>query len=303
MPHALTTQSMMCNGDGSQSEFPSPCLPITHRIVGEVTDAVNGQLLGHAAVVVTDNSGAQHSLTTDAQGHWEIDGVTRGLVTIMVTLDLYSEITYTVNLQQDLENGPADAALNPHLEPHSWRVVLTWATNPRDLDGHVTRHPGSDGVTLSDPGSRRSHLYWRNTWMGNWSPHPIFRYNRKDMTKPSAMLDRDNVQGNGVPETTTYFKMHACQYDCKFVYRVWDYCSLPSALVDESEAFVRVYNSDGLHSTYNIGVHGHHHNNGGEQRWDVFSLDVTGGTPQVEECASGNCPEDNTYAAWNHGRC
>lgn len=305
LPHALTTQSVICNGDGTQSLFPSPCLPITHRIVGEVSDAVSGNLLRNAAVVVTDSSGAEHSLTTDSNGVWRMDSLMRGTVTITVTLTSYSDMTYTVNLQGDLENGPADAALNPHLEAQSWRVVLTWATNPRDLDGHVTRHPGSDAASLNDPGSQRTHLYWRNTWMGALTTNPVFWWiQTRDATKPSAMLDRDNVQGNGVPETITYFQMESCINDCKFVYRVWDYCSLPTALVDDSQALVRLYNSDGLHSQYEIGTSGMLHNAGYEHRWDVFSLDATGSTVQVDECLDAtSCPADNTYAPYNHGSC
>jgi len=285
-------------------------MPITQRIVGEVSDAVSGAYLGNARVAITDWTGAEYEVMTSAQGVFNMEGLARVTVTISVTLADYSDMSYTVNLQGDIENGPADAALNPHLEAASWRVVLTWAVNPRDLDGHVTRHPAADGApTLSDPGSQRTHLYWRNTWMGTMRAHPVFWWAQtKDMNYPSAMLDRDNVGGTpesvGRPETVTYFKMKSCQYDCKFVYRVWDYCSLPRALVDESEALVRLYNSDGLHSTYNIGSQGMHFDNGAEQRWDVFVMDASSGdSVQVEDCSAGNCPADNTYAPYNHAFC
>jgi len=94
-----------------------------------------------------------------------------------------------------------------------------------------------------------------------------FSSSSEDTTKPAARLDRDSVDGNGIPETITFFRMDTCQYDCDFVYRVWDYCSLPDAMVDESEAVVRLYNAEGLHSTYNIGVQGQMHNGDGFAGW------------------------------------
>jgi hypothetical protein len=135
----------------------------------------------------------------------------------------------------------------------------------------------------------------------------------EDMNRPAARLDRDNVWGGGIPETITYFRLNTCEYDCNFVYRVWDYCSLPSAMVDESEAVVRLYNAEGLHSTYNIGGQGHMHEGEGyvdwtgqtrlARRWDVFQLDASSGTITVEDCSSGNCPADVTFEENNHAWC
>lgn len=319
MAHGTTGLIIPCNGDGTYLEVLEPCLPITFQVAGEVSDAVSGALLRLATVVVTDSSEAEHTVTTNEFGIYYIEALYMGNITISVSLDAYTNWEFTLNLQNDMFHGPLDAALNPHLEANSWRVVLTWATHPRDLDGHVTRHAvGPDGPTLMDPNcgvcghsTERTHLYWSQTWMrstvSNWFG------TSEDLTKPAARLDRDNVNGNGIPETITYFRMDTCEYDCNFVYRVWDYCSLPDALVDESEALVRLYNSDGLHSTYRISANGNMHSAEGflngagfqsvERRWDVFQLDASGGDVQVEDCSSGNCPPDLTHAPNNHGYC
>lgn len=137
----------------------------------------------------------------------------------------------------------------------------------------------------------------------------------QDDTKPAVQLDRDNVWGGGIPETTTFFRLNTCEFDCKFVFRVWDYCSLNQALEHDSDAVVRLYNSEGLHSTYNIGAQGQidFEDYGRvstftgdslyKNRWDVFQIDATGGTVVVEDCSSGNCAEDETGQETNHGSC
>jgi len=322
MAHSRTRWAVTCNGDGSQSQLPAACEPVTYRAQCEVSDAVNGELLRGATVVVTDRTGAEHTVSTNSQGIWSIDALITGNITIHVTLESYSEWEFTLDLQHDLEHGPCDTALNPHLDLNSWRAVLTWATVPRDLDGHITRHPaGPDGPTLMDPdcgvcghSTERTHLYWRQTWMRSMVTNSVAWWAQaEDLNKPAARLDRDNVHGNGIPETITYFRMDTCEFDCLFVYRVWDYCSLPDALVQESEALVRLYNSDGLHSTYVIDGNGLVQSDDGyitevgfqsvERRWDVFQLDASGGAVRVEDCSSGNCPDDLTYGPNNHAWC
>jgi len=39
--HSRTIWSVTCNGDGSQSQLPAPCEPVTYRVQGEVSDAFN----------------------------------------------------------------------------------------------------------------------------------------------------------------------------------------------------------------------------------------------------------------------
>jgi hypothetical protein len=320
MVSGATSFAMPCSPEGLLALTVQPCQPITAHIAGEITDAVTGHLMSGATAVVTDSSGLEHTITSNEFGIYYMEGVRTGEITITVSLDSYTTWEYTMNLQDDVFHGPLDVALNPHLEPHSWRAVLTWAVHPRDLDGHVTRHAvGPDGPTLMDPNcgicghsTARTHLFWRQTWMRS-TVSSLWSGTREDTTKPSARLDRDNVHGNGIPETITFFRMDTCEYDCDFVYRVWDYCSLPDALADESEALVRLYNSDGLHSTYTITANGHMHSADGylnqrgftsvERRWDVFKLDASGGDVQVIDCSSGNCPPDLTYAPNNHGYC
>lgn len=321
MEHASTVWSVHCGGDGSHSPLPEPCVPITHRLQCAVEDAVNGEYLANAHITVTDASGTEHTTTSNAAGIWAVEHVMRGTVTITVAVDTYTTMEYSVNVQSNVNHGPCDAALNPHLAAHSWRAVLTWATNPRDLDGHVTRHAGRNGQNLLDddgrpdcPCSERRHLYWRQTWMRSMAAHPIFWWSQyEDESRPAARLDRDNVWGGGVPETITFFRLNTCEYDCNFVYRVWDYCSLPDAMVDESEALVRLYNAEGLHTEFHIGAHGRMHEDDGYQdwvgqrhiarRWDVFQLDASGGTITVEDCSSGNCPADQTAEDNNHAWC
>merc|ERR1719329_171583 len=197
-----------------------------------------------------------------------------------------------------------DSRQNPDLAENSWRVVLTWLVHPRDLDAHATRHQSPGGPTWNDPGSSRTHLDWRNTKMQN---------NWHSWGQLSAELDLDNKIGNGVPETVTFYNLDTCWYDCRFVFRVWDYCSLDTALTEVSGAVVRLYNSAGLHSTYHINQHGVQHRGSNlnqygyeelQRRWDVFQLDTSDQSRVVvTECEEGVCPEDNTDPRANHAFC
>jgi len=304
MPHALTVQSVLCGPDGVPSLLPAPCIPITHFMVGEVTNSVDSSLLEGAFVTVTSSDGQVHEFTTGPGGLYYFPNVRRGEVTIRVTMRDYTDWEATIDLQHDTEHGMLDAGLNPQLQEHEWRAVLTWLLHPRDLDFHVTRHQSPGGLTGSDPGSQRTHVFWRQRYMrsNSW----LF------MWMPEASLDWDNKWGNGLPETMTMYKLDTCEYDCTFVFRVWDYCSLDKALAEESGAMVRLYNSDGLHSTWNINEHGSQHNGVGtvmgepnifERRWDVFQLDASGDHVVVTECLEGACPADNTLAERNHAWC
>jgi len=304
MAHALTEQSVFCGPDGTTSSLPAPCEPISHRVVGEVTDAVTGLFLSGASVTLTDSSGVSIQITTGTNGLYIVNHVVRGEITILVTMADFTDIEITFDLQQDTEFGMLNAAMSPDLAENSWRVVLTWLVHPRDLDAHVTRHQSPGGPTWNDPGSSRTHLDWRNTKMQN---------NGFAWGQLSAELDQDNKIGNGVPETVTFYNLDECWYDCHFVFRVWDYCSLDTALTEESGAVVRLYNSAGLHSTYHINQHGVQHrgsnlNQDGyellQRRWDVFQLDTSDQSRVVvTECEEGVCPEDNTDPRANHDIC
>jgi len=214
-----------CNGDGSQSQLPAPCEPVTYRVQGEVSDEVNGELLRGTTVVVTDRTGTEHTVTTNSQGIWSIDALVTGNITIHVSLDLYSEWEFTLPVMHDLEHGSCDTALSPHLDANSWRAVLTWVVHPRDLDGHVTRHPaGQDAPTLMGPDcgglrSQRSQdafvLAADRDEIITTNPR-AWRAQTEDLTKPGT-LDRDNVHGNEIPETITYFRMDTCEFDRLFV--------------------------------------------------------------------------------------
>jgi len=312
MEHGVTMWNVNCEDHGSHAALPQPCVPITHRIQCQVEDAVTAEPLSHAEIVVTDADGNEETRSSGAEGVWSIDHVRRGTVTISVTKDMYTTMEYSVDLQSDFNLGDCKISLNPHLDAHSWRAVLTWGARPRDLDSHVTRHPGSNEQSLGEcPCSTRNHMSWMNVWAGT-SGLTYWRY-------AAVSLDRDNVKATPEtledPETTTFFRLDSCEYDCKFVFRVWDYCSLNQALEQESEGLVRLYNAEGLHSTYRVGTEGliNFDDYGRkswdgttplyENRWDVFQIDASGGTPIVEDCSSGNCPDDLVQKEPNHFFC
>merc|ERR1719329_1163645 len=135
----------------------------------------------------------------------------------------------TLHVMENVISGEsANVFLSPMLPLDSWRIVITWADRPRDLDSHLYF------------GSRRAcHIAW----------------NRKRVNcgnEISAVLDVDDTNGNG-PETVTINDVNKCKNagdsrNCKLVFKVHNYSRRPT--IANSEAEIVVFNGDAEKARY-----------------------------------------------------
>lgn len=182
--------------DGQENQFGSLIL-ITWdeyfyntRFSGHILNAVSGEGVANATVKLHSgyyrpNAPVVQTFTTDASGAF----------TAEVPADYYtaevSHAGYTTNESISFsvfgETLTKDFTLNPILNAHEVRIVLTWGENPHDLDSHLTK---MDGDTV------KYHIYF---------DHKTASASEVSGNE-SASLDHDDVTSYG-PETITLTNM------------------------------------------------------------------------------------------------
>jgi len=234
----ITTFQTTCleNGEYSPLEALS-CQAIKVSVVGKARNAVNNNPISSATVRVTQGTHSQ-SVETDESGQFsyfaspgaaEIDVTRQGFI------ELHSELTLT----GDIAVGTgADVSMSPVLPPNDWRVVLTWAGTPADLDSHLRY------------GSCLLIYYNRHTYCEGIR----------------ASLDVDDVDGYG-PETTTIENVGSCDAsNCDISFRVHNYSHRRSPGFDQ--AIVELYNGERMVQKFTPSPSAVN-----ADYWDVFVLD------------------------------
>jgi PKD repeat protein len=249
-------------------------------LTGKVTDAINGNPIQNALVSI-----AGLTDLTDANGNYAITGIPAGALnaefnatptsgtaplavqftdlstegTQTVTCSATGYTTYTNNQVVIPAGGSLELqiSLSPTLAAGQYRVVLTWAEQPLDIDSHL-KTPIIEGTAY--------HIYYQN--YGSAS------------TPPYAQLDIDDTESFG-PETVTIYQLKPGEYH----YYVHNYSQTPA--ITTSNAVVQVYNENGLMQTFNVPTAGE------GLYWDVFKLSGSGViTPvnQIVTAEPGSAP-------------
>ena len=151
------------------SATPAPAGTVS----GTVVDAVSTSGVGAATVGV---SGAGLSAATTGAGGFAIAGVPAGGQTLVVSAAGYISQSLPINVVAGA-NAPVTISLAPILHSEDVRIVLSWGSEPADMDLHLT----GPQCNLS----ARFHAVW-------YSPEPV----------PYATLDTDDTAGSG-PEAVT----------------------------------------------------------------------------------------------------
>ncbi len=185
-------------------------------IAGTVRNAVNNAAIGGATVNLyagTSASGTPIATqTATATGTYRFEGVTAGTYTVAATATGF--ITSTAGPLTVATGAPttADIAASPVLATGQTRIVLTWGTEPRDLDSHL----------YGPPSANNYHLFY-----GAMNQSPF------------AVLDLDDTSGEG-PETVTITQQPAGRH----VYAVHHFAG--SGSIAASGARVRVFRGNEL---------------------------------------------------------
>lgn len=137
-----------------------------------------------------------------------------------------------------LDVSAQNGVLSPVTSNNTYRMVLTWGENPRDLDSHVSG-------TLSDGNS--FHVYYSHK-------------SQSDGDTEVCNLDVDDTDGYG-PETTTLIPSTSSPY----YYYIYKFAG--SGSISTSGAQIKLYRGDTLIETFNAPT-----DQGTSDYWNVFSI-------------------------------
>ena len=217
------------------------CMVVTGDVTGTVVDATSADPL---AGVTVELVGMEATFTelTDMNGQYSFSDVAAGDYTVVAVDTGYTAEERDVSV---VEGEPlvVNFALSPTIvHSDAYRIVLSWAELPADLDSHLWT-PSIGGV--------EHHVYFSEK--GN------------EMSPPYAQLDVDDTSSYG-PETITIFQSFAGTYR----YAVHNFSGGENGLTF-SEASVRLYDSLGLREEWHVP------NVGDGLWWNVFELDGASG--------------------------
>ncbi|OQW90367.1 MAG: hypothetical protein BWK78_07210 [Thiotrichaceae bacterium IS1] len=150
-----------------------------------------------------------------------------------------------VSIGEKTEGGQ-NALLTPLLQEGQLRIVLSWGSQPSDLDSHLVT-PTIEGNSY--------HILYNSKGVSNRAPY--------------VQLDVDDTSSYG-PETTTVY----ARYPGKYYYYVHNFSekgNSNSQGLTTSGAKVDVYSDKGLVKSYNVLL------SGTGTYWQVFSYDGTTG--------------------------
>lgn len=229
-------------------------------VSGFLRNAFNGDLLSGASIRlrpgVNNRTGTltSYSATTNSGGAYTFASIPRGLYTAQVSKSGYTTTYFTVICVGGQANPEQNMSLSPRMtgsDSSDIRAVLTWGSEPSDLDSHLTG-PVSD--------SERFHVYFA----GSNRKYPA------TSSSPYAILDTDDTTSFG-PETITISRTSGGAYR----YSVHDYShksSTYSTALATSGARVDVYRGSSLIGTYYVP-------SGPGTLWTVFEVRDSNFTP------------------------
>lgn len=204
------------------------------KAYGVVRNAITGEVLSDVTIKFREGWNKKHGdyvnemATTNTSGQYEVT-LDRGYYTVELSKEGY--ITGYANIVTTLQgqNQNQDAVLSPVLAADEYRIVLTWGSNPSDLDSHLY------GTT----NNYSFHVYYANRSFINGG-------------RIIAELDVDDTSSYG-PETVTMTAR--VEDNGMYRYAVHDYSNRNSATskaLSLSGASVKVYKGNSLLETFHV---------------------------------------------------
>lgn len=186
------------------------------ELSGKVVSAVSAEGVSRAELTFTSRTDHREAGTveTDSFGRYTLR-LPSGDYTVTVRCSGYTEETFDCTVSSYSQQTTQDFTITPVLEEGQIRIVLTWGSNPTDLDSYLS------GTT--DSGVNVFTSFRNRTCTSNG--------------QTLAELDVDDTDGYG-PETTTIYDVNGV-----YEFRVVDFTG--SGTMSSSGAVVKVYTSDG----------------------------------------------------------
>ncbi len=199
------------------------------KVGGIIIDGTTGNVIDNAEIKVRKNwntytgqycclkNGDIISDTSSQNGIFSIK-LPSGNYTLEIIKDGFLNGYYNVSsFKNSDENGYGDTfVLSPILPDDEYRIILTWADYPSDLDSHLTYY--KDGI-------QQFHIYYANR---------VAYYGDEKI----AQLDLDDTDGFG-PETVTITLNAGLMESGEFRYSVHNFSNQKP--LSESNATIRIY--------------------------------------------------------------
>lgn len=205
---------------GSTTSEDLELSPVTGRVQGMVRDALNGDAVGGATLVLDGST-----QTSADNGTYAFEAVRVGSHVMEVSADGFESTQVPVEVI-DERTHVVHVNLSPALSDDQLRIVLSWGNSPRDLDAHLWL-----------PAPRYYHVHYQS---------------RGDLDScPYSSLDLDDTNGEG-PETITIDRSFAGTYR----YGVHDFTNqneeTTSTALGSSGARVDVFSQGGLEASFDV---------------------------------------------------
>lgn len=165
--------------------------------VGAVIDAFTGYSISYASVTVyrgmNNTTGTPVTTTaTDSSGYYHLE-LDPGNYTILCSADDYMDGWANIIVVSGETRYDQDCTLTPVLNDGEVRVVLTWGSDPRDLDLHMVANDYDEYDELE----MLFHVYW---------------YNKDVSESGNAALDVDDTTGYGPETVSIYVQIEGASY-------------------------------------------------------------------------------------------
>lgn len=229
---------------------PDPIV-VYATLTGTIINSQTGEGLSNATIyfkkdlTATTYTGADYSVTTNSDGSYSIKVVSGTYKCFIVHSGFFDRVIPSVATGSGSVSLDAVTMVS---EPTSgsYRFILVWGENPKDLDSHLTGPDGSGG---------RFHM--------NWSSYE---------PTSSVSLDVDDTDSYG-PETTTISSLSNGMYRFSVHNFTNRYLATGGSGIASSPAVVEVYDHTGLKYTYTAPSF-----SGSGDTWRVFEMTVSGST-------------------------
>lgn len=220
--------------EGADGETGTATGQINNALTGNGVEGVslsvrkgwNNSQNGDIVASTVTSSNGEYTLTLPI-GNYTVTTEKAGYVSATINIIVQPEIT-------DSQNG----TITPNLSGNNYRIVLTWGSNPRDLDSHMV---GS----LSD--GNPFHVYYSQK----------SSYDGKIQV---CNLDVDDTTSYG-PETVT---LNATT-NKPYYYYIYHYAG--SGSLATSEAQIKIYQGESLVGKFNVPT-----DLGNNRYWNVFAI-------------------------------
>lgn len=185
------------------------------QLSGKVVSAVSADGVNGAELTFVSRSGQtdDQTVVADSYGKYSLR-LPSGEYRVTIRCNGYTEETFDCTVSSYTQQTERNFTITPTLAEGQIRIVLTWGSNPTDLDSYLNGTTDS-GVTVS--------TNFRNRTCSSGG-------------QTIAELDVDDIDGYG-PETTTLYDINGV-----YEFRVVDFTG--SGTMSSSGAVVKVYTPD-----------------------------------------------------------